>query len=198
MAIAPAIVAAIISGVTSLASTKMAADASAEKANTARTDSNNEMSAQRAQLQNWYNIRSNEDFTRRADQQNNFAKWRELINERYKQSRATNVVAGGSEASLAAEKESLNRAMGDAIAQSAGDAAARQDNLDRTYLGIDNQMSQNQANAAYQHGMYQAQQIAQAGSQAQGAITQMGGALIEALANKEWASKKSQDGQVTT
>ena len=192
MAIAPAIVAAIISGVASLASTGISAASSKKQADAARDAYNNETAAQRQKLQNWYNIRSNEDYTRRADVQAALTKQRELINERYKQSRATSVVAGGSEAALAAEKEAANKAMGDTIANIAAAGAANQDKLDQMYLGMDNQMSQNIANAGYQQNMQQAQQIAQAGGQASGAAVQMGGALIQALADKEWKNKKDQ------
>ena len=192
MAIAPAIVAAIISGVASLASTGISAASSKKQADAARNAYNNETAAQRQKLQNWYNIRSNEDYTRRADVQAALTKQRELINERYKQSRATNVVSGGSEAALAAEKEAANKAMGDTIANIAAAGAANKDKVDQMYLGMDNQMSQNVANAGYQQNMQQAQQTAQAGGQAAGAAVQMGGALIEALADKEWKNKKSQ------
>lgn len=192
MAIAPAIVAAIISGVASLASTGISAASSKKRADEARDAYNNETAAQRQKIQNWYNIRSNEDYTRRADVQAALTKQRELINERYKQSRATNVVAGGSEAALAAEKEAANKAMGDTIANIAAAGAANKDKIDQMYLGMDNQMSQAIANAGYQQNMQQAQQIAQAGGQASGAAVQMGGALIEALADKEWKNKKDQ------
>lgn len=190
MPIPAAIVAAIISGVASLASTGISSSASKKRADEARDAYNNETAAQRQKIQNWYNIRSNEDYTRRADVQAALTKQRELINERYKQSRATNVVAGGSEAALAAEKEAANKAMGDTIANIAAAGAANKDKIDQTYLGMDNNMSQNIANAGYQQNMQQAQQIAQAGGQASGAAVQMGGALIEALAKKEWEEKK--------
>ena len=184
MAIAPAIVAAIISGVASLASTGIAAKNSKEQANAARDAYNRETEAQRRKIENWYNIRSNQDYTKRADVQAALTKQRELINERFNQARATNVVAGGSESALAAEKEAANKAMGDTIANIAAAGAAEQDKLDSMYLGMDNQASQNMANAGYQQNMQQAQQTAQAGSQASAAAVQMGGALIQALATK--------------
>lgn len=180
MAIAPAIIAAIINGVTTLASTA----ASKTQADKARLAYNRETEAQRRKIENWYNIRSNQDYTKRADVQAALTKQRELINERFNQARATNVVAGGSESALAAEKEAANRAMGDTIANIAAAGAAEQDKLDSMYLGMDNQASQNMANAGYQQNMQQAQQTAQAGSQASAAAVQMGGALIQALATK--------------
>ncbi|MBR4404923.1 MAG: hypothetical protein IKW84_08945 [Bacteroidaceae bacterium] len=187
MAIAPAIVAAIISGVSSLASTGIAAKNSKGQANTARDAYNRETEAQRRKIENWYNIRSNQDYTKRADVQAALTKQRELINERYNQSRATNVVAGGSEAALAAEKEAANKAMGETIANIAAAGAANQDKLDQMYLGMDNAASQNMANAGYNQNMQQAQQTAQAGAQASGAAVQMGGALVDALKDKEWS-----------
>lgn len=187
MAIAPAIVAAIISGVASLASTGIAAKNSKEQANAARDAYNRETEAQRRKIENWYNIRSNQDYTKRADVQAALTKQRELINERYKQSRATNVVAGGSEAALAAEKEAANKAIGETIANIAAAGAANQDKLDQMYLGMDNAASQNMANAGYNQNMQQAQQTAQAGAQASGAAVQMGGALVDALKDKEWS-----------
>ena len=187
MAIAPVIAAAIISGVASLASTAMASRSSKEQADAARDAYNNETAAQRRKIENWYNIRSNQDYTKRADIQAALTKQRELINERYNQSRATNVVAGGSEAALAAEKEAANKAMGDTIANIAAAGAANQDKLDSMYLNIDNQASQNMANAGYQQNMQQAEQTAQAGAQASSAAVQMGGALMDAVKDKDWA-----------
>ena len=181
MAIAPAIVAAIISGVSSLASTGIAARKSKQQADAARQAYNQETEAQRRKIENWYNIRSNQDYTRRADVQ------AALTKQRYKQSRATNVVAGGSEAALAAEKEAANKAMGETIADIAAAGAANQDKLDQMYLGMDNAASQNMANAGYNQNMQQAQQTAQAGAQASGAAVQMGGALVDALKDKEWS-----------
>lgn len=187
MAIAPAIVAAIISGVSSLASTGIAARKSKQQADAARQAYNQETEAQRRKIENWYNIRSNQDYTKRADVQAALTKQRELINERYNQSRATNVVAGGSEAALAAEKEAANKAMGETIADIAAAGAANQDKLDQMYLGMDNAASQNMANAGYDQNMQQAQQTAQAGAQASGVAVQMGGALVDALKDKEWS-----------
>ena len=184
MAIAPAIAAAIISGVTSLVSTAYSSAKSKQQANAARQAYNQETEAQRRKIENWYKIRSNQDYTRRADVQAALTKQRELINERYKQSRATNVVAGGSEAALAAEKEAANKAMGDTIANIAAAGAANQDKIDAMYLNMDNKMSENKANAGYQQNMGQAEQTAQAGSQVSAAAVQMGGALIQALATK--------------
>lgn len=192
MAIAPVVLAAIISGVASLGSTVYGSEKSKEQADAARNAYNSETKAQRQKIQNWYNIRSNQPYTQRADVQDALTKQRELINERYKQSRATNVVAGGSEAQLAAEKEAANKAMGETIADIAAAGSANQDKLDAMYLGMDNQMSQNIANAGYQQNMQQAQQTAQAAAQASGAAVQMGGSLIQALAEKEWKNKKDQ------
>lgn len=192
MAIAPVVLAAIISGVASLGSTAYGSSKSKEQADAAREAFNSETKAQRQKIQNWYNIRSNQPYTQRADVQDALTKQRELINERYKQSRATNVVAGGSEAQLAAEKEAANKAMGETIADIAAAGSANQDKLDAMYLGMDNQMSQNIANAGYQQNMQQAQQTAQAAAQASGAAVQMGGSLIQALAEKEWKNKKDQ------
>ena len=192
MAIAPVVLAAIISGVASLGSTAYSSAKSKEQADAARSAYNEETKAQRQKIQNWYNIRSNQPYTQRADVQDALTKQRELINERYKQSRATNVVTGGSEAQLAAEKEAANKAMGETIANVAAAGAAEQDKLDQMYLGMDNTMSQNIANAGYQQNMMQAQQTAQAGAQATAAGVQMGGALIEALAKKQWNENKDQ------
>ena len=187
MAIAPAIVAAIISGVASLASTGIAAKNSKEQANAARDAYNRETEAQRRKIENWYNIRSNQDYTKRADVQVALTKQRELINERYNQSRATNVVAGGSEAALAAEKEAANKAMGETIADIAAAGAANRDKLDQMYLGMDNEMSESIAKAGFDQNMQQAEQTAKAGGQASGAAVQMGGALVDALKDKEWS-----------
>lgn len=67
-------------------------------------------------LDEWYAKQSTKDYTRRADANRLIAKQRELLDEQYKNAAATNVVAGGSDSQLAAQKEAANQAMANTVA----------------------------------------------------------------------------------
>lgn len=76
---------------------------------------------QKSDNQRWYDVKTSQDYTQRADVQAAINKQRELLNEQYKRARATNVVAGGTDEALALQKQAAN----ESLAQTSADIAAR-------------------------------------------------------------------------
>ena len=125
---------------------------------------------QRDENQRWYDQRMAEDYMQRSDVQNVLRKQRELLNEQYQRARATNIVAGGTDESLALQQQAANKAMGDTMADIAANASAYKDNVEQQYRAQENNLSQQQQ----QIYANQANQVAQAASQA----AQAGGNLL--------------------
>lgn len=124
-----------------------------------------ELKNRRDENKQWYNQKMNEDYMMRSDVQNVLRKQRELLDEQYKRARATNIVAGGTDESLALQQQAANKTVGDTMADIAANASTYKDNVEQQYRAQENSLSQqqqqiyaNQANAA-----------AQAASQAAGA-----------------------------
>jgi hypothetical protein len=118
---------------------------------------------QRDENQKWYETRMAQDYTRRADVQNVLRKQRELFNEQYQKARGANIVAGGTDESLALQQAQANNTMGDTM----GDIAAQAEDykeaveqqyretdaqLDQKEIALEQQKAQNIANAAGQMG----------------------------------------------
>lgn len=89
---------------------------------------------QKGDNQRWYDVKMASDYTQRADVQAAIKKQRELLNEQYNRARATNAVAGGTDESLALQKQAANQS----LAQTATDVAARsadyKDNMESNYM----------------------------------------------------------------
>jgi hypothetical protein len=116
---------------------------------------------QRDENRRWYNTKMNQDYTLRTDVQNALNRQRELLDEQYKRARATNVVAGGSDASVAMQKEAANKSLADATADIAAAGANYKDNVEQQYRAQDAALNQQQVQSYQQ----QAAQTAQAASQ---------------------------------
>ena len=134
---------------------------------------------QRDDNKNWYNTRMAEDYTQRSDAQAILNKQRDLLQEQYKQARATNVVAGGTDESLALQKAAANSAMAQTSSDLAANAASYKDNVEQQYRQQDAALNQQQAQTYQQ----QAQQAAQAASQVVNAGTSLMGNGINAMVN---------------
>ena len=124
-----------------------------------------ELTGRRNENQQWYNQKMNEDYMMRSDVQNVLRKQRDLLDEQYKRSRATNIVAGGTDESLALQQREANRVMGDTMANIAANASAYKDNVEQQYRAQENNLSQQQQ----QIYANQANATAQAAGQAAGA-----------------------------
>lgn len=89
---------------------------------------------QKKDNQEWYNIKMSQDYTQRADVQAAINKQRELLNEQYDKARATNVVTGGTDESLALQKQAANRSLSDTAAAVAARGADYKDSIERQYM----------------------------------------------------------------
>lgn len=123
-----------------------------------------ELNKRRSENQQWYNQKMNEDYMMRSDVQNVLRKQRELLDEQYKRARATNIVAGGTDESLALQQREANKIMGDTMADIAANASAYKDNVEQQYRAQENNLSQQQQ----QIYTNRANATAQAASQAAG------------------------------
>ena len=116
---------------------------------------------QRDENKKWYEAEMAEDYTKRADVQNVLRKQKELFNEQYQRAKATNLVAGGTDESLALQQEKANAQMGETMANVAAQSAAHKDAAKAQYRAQDAALNQQEI-GVYQN---QANAIAQAAGQ---------------------------------
>lgn len=110
----------------------------------------------------WYNIRKSQEYTRRSDVQAENTKLRELLERTTSRDRAINAVAGGTDQSLAANREAVNSSIAQAYADSAARASEYKDAIEKEYLQQDSAIRQQMEKNMQQ----QAANSAQAASQA--------------------------------
>lgn len=139
---------------------------------------------QRAENKKWYDQKMAEDYMQRSDIQNVLRKQRELLNEQYQRARATNIVAGGTDESLALQQQAANEAMGDTMADIAANASAYKDSVEQQYRAQDAAI--NQQMIGVEQG--NAQAIAQAAGQIGSAV---GGLMAGAVGGAKAKSSSS-------
>ncbi len=130
---------------------------------------------QRDENKAWYDTKMSQDYTERVDVQSAINKQRELLDQQYKQARATNVVAGGSDQALAMQQQAANDSMAQTMSSIAENAAAYKDNVENQYRSADAALNQQQV----QNYQQKAAAAAQAGSQAANAGIGLLGNLIK-------------------
>lgn len=148
---------AAIGGATALAGAIGGAIRSAQYGNQARRL----IQDQRNENRRWYDRRMSEDYTMRSDAQALLKRQRELLDEQYKRARATNAVAGGTDESLALQKEAANKSVSDTMTNIAANASAHKDAVESQYRAQDAALNQQQAAELKQ----QSANAAQAGAQ---------------------------------
>lgn len=132
------------------------------KSNQFNAQAQKELQNRRDENRRWYNQKMSEDYMMRSDVQNVLRKQRELLNEQYQRARATNIVAGGTDESLALQQQEANKTMGDTMADIAANASAYKDNVEQQFRAQEDSLSQQQQ----QIYSNKANQVAQAASQA--------------------------------
>lgn len=152
------ILSSIIGGIGALGSAIYGAVASSKANNRARQL----IQQQRDDNKRWYETKMNQDYTLRTDVQNAINRQRELLDEQYKRAKATNVVSGGSEESVALQKEAANKSLADTTADIAAAGANYKDSVEQQYRAQDAALNQQQVQSYQQ----QAAQTAAAASQA--------------------------------
>ncbi|MBQ6955934.1 MAG: hypothetical protein IJP80_04895 [Bacteroidales bacterium] len=146
---APVVAAALISGAVNLLKTggdlysKNKASDAAQQGIQYQEDKDGIINQEESRLQNWYDRNYNADTTQRADAQSLLNYTAEQIKKRNKAAAGTQAVMGGTEESVAAEKQANSSAMAETASRIAAAGASRKDNIDKTYLqgmqGIANQ-----------------------------------------------------------
>lgn len=126
---------------------------------------------QRGENQRWYDQRMAEDYTQRSEVQNILRKQRELLNEQYRRARATNIVAGGTDESLALQQQAANEAMGDTMADIAANASDYKDSVENQFRAQDAALNQQQIGVEQAKAQSIAQAAGQVGSAVSGLVT---------------------------
>lgn len=101
--------------------------------------------SQRDENRKWYEEKMSEDYTQRADVQNILRKQRDLFDEQYKRARATNLVAGGTDESLALQQAQANEAMGETMSNIAAQSTSYKEAVENQYRNQDAALNQQQA-----------------------------------------------------
>ena len=137
---------------------------------------------QRDENQKWYDQKMAEDYTQRSDVQNILRKQRDLLNEQYQRARATNIVAGGTDESLALQQQAANEAMGDTIADIAANASNYKDSIENQYRAQDAALNQQQIGVEQANAQTIAQAAGQMGSAVGGLVT---GGVTDTITKKK-------------
>jgi hypothetical protein len=157
------------------------------------------LKAQKDENKKWYEERMDEDYLQRADVQNVLRKQRELLGEQYKRARATNVVAGGTDESLAMQQQAANEVLGDTMGNIAAQAESYKEGVENQYrttdaalaqqeMGIHQAQAQTIANAAGQVGKAVSGLVSGAGMDATNAIDGAEASADFISKQKEWSS----------
>lgn len=93
----------------------------------------NNIKQQKADNDNWYARRYNEDATQRADAQAMLTKTEEAIRQRNKAAAGAQAVMGGTDESVASAKAANSQALADAASSIAVAAANRKDTIEQQY-----------------------------------------------------------------
>lgn len=164
----------LLAGATALAGA-IASGIAAKKSADANNEANRLIEQQKADNRAWYNTKMSEDYTQRADAQAVIQKQRQLLNEQYRNARATNIVAGGSDAQLAAQKQLANESVAQTMSDIAANGASAKDAAEQQYLNTNASLTQQQV----ANKQNQAQNIAAAGGQAASAGVNLTGAILD-------------------
>lgn len=131
---------------------------------------NDMLERQMSGARSYYEGKLAEDYMNRSDVQSVLQKQRELLDEQYKRARATNVVAGGTDESLALQKQAANDSLADTMSDIAASASSYRDSLERQYRDEMNSYTSTQRSLLQS----QANAVAQAASQVGSAFANAG------------------------
>lgn len=126
--------------------------------------------------QRYYDGQLAQDYTQRSDVQAVFTKTKELLADEYRKARARNIVAGGTDESLAMMQQNANNTLTDTMRGVAMNASAHKDQLSLAKMQDDAQFAQQEA-----------QQYAQQGQNMANAASQMGNAGGQMIAGDDWS-----------
>ena len=128
---------------------------------------------QQKKNEEWYKIKKSQDYTQRADVQATINKQRELLNEQYNNARASSVVTGGTDESVALQKQAANKSLSDTMSEVAARGAEYKDRAEEQYLNKDAALT----DAEIQMHEQRAAEAAQSASQSVNAGINLAGAI---------------------
>lgn len=126
---------------------------------------------EKSKNQAWFDRRYNEDSTQRADAQAAITRMRDVMKERTSAGAAA--VMGGTEESVAAEKEAQNKALAETTSNIVVNGEARKDSIEAQYQSRDAQLGQMQLDAERQKAASMAGAIS--------GVAGVGGGIAEGL-----------------
>lgn len=173
LAIAPAIIAAIIGAGASIYGANKAGKNSAD----ANAAAKSTMDEQLRRNEQWWQQKQNENALNTPEAQAALSKAREMAAEQMAAARGTQAVMGGTDASIAATQQSVNKMLGETIGGIASASTARKDAAEQTYINRNNELSRQLID--YYSG--RAQQSAAAGSGAMSALGGIASSLISSM-----------------
>ena len=110
------------------------------KASQANNEARNMLGNFRQDRRRWYQAEGARDYTSRADVQSLLTKQRDLLTEQYRRSRATNIVAGGTDASLALQRDAANRTIANTTSSVAAQGARYKDAIAAEGRNVDSNL----------------------------------------------------------
>lgn len=134
---------------------------------------------QKDENQKWYDQKMDEDYMQRSDVQNVLRKQRELLEEQYKRARATNIVAGGTDESLALQQQAANDVMGDTMANIAAQASSYKEGVENQYRAQDAALAGQQIANEQAKAQSIAAAAGQVGSAVSGLVTGIDGDKVK-------------------
>ena len=157
------------------------------KSSKAAAEANEITRKQQLQNRTWYDMRMNEDYTKRADSQAAINKARELLLEHQRNVSASQAVAGTTDEAAALAKQSANNTIGDVTTNIAAQAANYKENVENQYMNRDAQLAQQEQSNLNQ----KAQNIANATGQASSAFATGAAAIEGSIADQKDAEAKA-------
>ena len=145
----------------------------------------------------WYDTKMAEDYTQRSEVQNILRKQVDLLKEQYKRARATNIVAGGTDESLALQQQAANETMGETMANIAANASAYKDSVENQYRAQDAALNQQQIGVEQANAQSIAQAASQMGSAVSGLMTGVEQAKAQSIAQAACQVGSAESGLVT-
>lgn len=161
MGLGPNQIAGIVEGGIGLTAATGAAIYGAIKSGKLNRQAEKILQQQKQDNRKWYNIKMSQDYTQRADVQAAITKQRELLNEQYDKARATNVVAGGTDESLALQKQAANQSLSQTASDIAANAANYKDSVEAQYMARKAQLEDSEKQALQQRAAATAQASSQ-------------------------------------
>lgn len=136
--------------------------------------------------QQYYLSKALSDYTNRTDFQSLMQKQRDLLSEQYRRARATNVVSGGTDESLAIQKDLANNSLASSMSSIASGASDYKDSMESAAIQANN----NYMNAMADMDKARANNIAAASGQATQAFSQIA-ANDQSTLKDDWSKLSS-------